>query len=247
MTRLFTFGCSFTNYRWSTWADCLAPEFDYFENWGQQGSGNHFIFNSVFEANLRHQFTEGDTVIVCWTNFYREDRYFKNKWQKLLYEDAKLKNFVDSYVDERGCLIRDLAMMSAVYTLLVNKPNVTWKFLSMCDISKDDVWADQDTVHQDVVSLYQPVVSCVLPSFRSVLRPLGWGGPSPDWIKTRNYDPHPNPQEHLDYVDQVLPGWITKQTTRQLIAQETALLESNRYDLTNHQPVRSGMCSIKRL
>jgi hypothetical protein len=46
MSRLFTFGCSFTNYRWSTWADCLAPEFDYFENWGQSGGGNHYIFNS---------------------------------------------------------------------------------------------------------------------------------------------------------------------------------------------------------
>jgi len=43
MSRLFTFGCSYTNYRWSTWADCLAPEFDYFENWGQSGGGNHYI------------------------------------------------------------------------------------------------------------------------------------------------------------------------------------------------------------
>ena len=43
MSRLFTFGCSFTNYRWSSWADCLAPEFDYFENWGQAGGGNHYI------------------------------------------------------------------------------------------------------------------------------------------------------------------------------------------------------------
>jgi hypothetical protein len=68
MTRLFTFGCSFTNYRWSTWADCLAPEFDYFENWGQSGAGNHYIFNSMMEADQRHQFDEGDTVIVCWTN-----------------------------------------------------------------------------------------------------------------------------------------------------------------------------------
>jgi hypothetical protein len=164
-----------------------------------------------------------------------------------VYDDPKAKNFVDIYVDERGCLIRDLAMMAAVHNLLCSKPNVKWKFLSMCDVTKDNLWANNDTVHQDIVDLYQPVIDNVLPSFRSVLRPLGWGGPSPDWIKTRNYDPHPNPQEHLDYIDKVLPGWITKSTTRQLIAEETALLESNNYELKNHKPLRNGMCAVKRL
>jgi hypothetical protein len=59
MRRLFAFGCSFTNYRWSTWADCLAPEFDYFENWGQAGAGNHYIFNSVMECDQRNHFGRG--------------------------------------------------------------------------------------------------------------------------------------------------------------------------------------------
>ena len=72
MSRLFAFGCSFTNYRWSTWADCLAPEFDNFENWGQSGAGNEFIFNSVMEADQRQQFGTGDTVIVCWTTSTRD-------------------------------------------------------------------------------------------------------------------------------------------------------------------------------
>jgi hypothetical protein len=83
MTRLFAFGCSFTNYRWSTWADCLAPEFDSFENWGQAGGGNHYIFNSVMEADQRHHFGAGDTVIVCWTSFTRDDRYVNGRWHTL--------------------------------------------------------------------------------------------------------------------------------------------------------------------
>jgi hypothetical protein len=247
MKRLFTFGCSFTNYQWSTWADCLAPEFDYFENWGQAGAGNQYIFNSIVEADLRNNFSNGDTVVVCWTNIYREDRYFKNKWNTLFYEDSRLKSFIELCVDERGCLIRDLAVIAVIQNLLSNKPGVTWKFLSMCDITKEDVWANNDTVHQDIVTLYRSVIDSILPSFRSILRPLGWGGDSPDWIKTRNHDPHPNPEEHLEYLDKVLPGWVTKQTTRNLIAEETRLLESNAYQTKNHIPKRTGFCKVRRL
>jgi len=65
MSRLFAFGCSFTNYSWSTWADCLAPEFDYFENWGQSGAGNDFIFNSVMECDQRYNFGANDTVLCA--------------------------------------------------------------------------------------------------------------------------------------------------------------------------------------
>ena len=50
MSRLFTFGCSFTSYHWPTWADILGREYDYFENWGRSGGSNQFIFNSLIEA-----------------------------------------------------------------------------------------------------------------------------------------------------------------------------------------------------
>jgi hypothetical protein len=120
MSRLFAFGCSFTNYRWSTWADCLAPEFDSFENWGQSGAGNHYIFNSIMEADQRHNFSTGDTVVVCWTNVMREDRY-TDRWQTLgnvttcpIYNP----DYVRDAVTERGCLIRDLAMIKATQVLL---------------------------------------------------------------------------------------------------------------------------------
>jgi hypothetical protein len=136
MSRLFAFGCSFTNYRWSTWADCLAPEFNYFENWGQAGGGNHYIFNSVMEADQRHNFGASDTVIVCWTNVMREDRY-TDRWQTLgnvttcsIYNES----YVRDAISERGCLIRDLAMVKATQVLLKQKRNVRWQFLSMCPI-----------------------------------------------------------------------------------------------------------------
>jgi hypothetical protein len=71
---LFTFGCSFTEYIWPTWADILGREFEYYENWGKAGGGNQYIFNSLIECHLRNQLTKDDTVIIRWTSPDREDR-----------------------------------------------------------------------------------------------------------------------------------------------------------------------------
>ena len=251
MSRLFAFGCSFTNYHWSTWADCLAPEFDSFENWGQAGAGNHYIFNSVIEANQRHKFGAGDTVIVCWTNWYREVRYFRNKWVALgsmAYGQIYVKEFIDKFINERGCLIRDLPMILSVKLLLESIPNLNWKFLAMCPILREDLWSTEDTNHTDVVELYSDVISSIGTSFQTVLRPLGWGGPYPGWCElNRNGDQHPNPVEHLAYLDAVLPGWVTKQETRAKMLEETELLEQNKYKLENHIPQRSGQSTVQRL
>jgi hypothetical protein len=219
MRRLFTFGCSFTNYRWSTWADCLAPEFDYFENWAQSGAGNEFIFNSVMEADQRNKFGSDDTVIVCWTTATREDRYVDGRWHTLgnmftcpIYN----KDYLETHIDERGLLIKTLGYIKAVKTLLENR-KTHWKFLSM------------DTI--DSLNIYQDVVDSILPSYKAVLFSKGW--------PNRNGDPHPSPEEHLAYLDAVLPAWVTKQSTRVIMREESINLNKN--------PRKSGMTKVTRL
>lgn len=219
MRRLFAFGCSFTNYRWSTWADCLAPEFDWFENWGQSGAGNEYIFNSVMEADQRYKFKSQDTVIVCWTTATREDRYIDGRWHTLgnmfscpIYN----KEYLDTQVDPKGLLIQTLAYIKAVSVLLEHR-HCEWKFLCMDDL--------------DSLNIYQDTVNLILPSYRSVLFSQGW----PD----RDGDPHPSPAEHLAYLDSVLPGWVTKQSTRVKMHDESINL--------NKDPHRSGMTKVIRL
>ena len=216
---LYTFGCSFTNYRWRTWADCLAPEFDYFENWGQSGGGNEYIFNSVMEADQRQHFGADDTVIVCWTTATREDRYIDGRWHTLgnmfscpIYN----KEYLATHVDHQGLLIKSLAYIKAVKTLLESR-GVQWKFLSIDRF--------------DSLNIYQDVVDSILPSYRDVLCPSGW----PD----RDGDPHPSPAEHVAYLDAVLPGWVTKQSTRVIMREESVNL--------NKDPRKSGMTKVTRL
>jgi hypothetical protein len=235
MSKLYAFGCSFTNYRWSTWADCLAPEFDYFENWGQAGGGNHYIFNSVMEADQHHQFGTGDTVVVCWTDFNRDDRYVKGRWHTLgnifncpIYEPKYLKD----HYDERGYLIRDLAYIKAVKTLLENRPGLTWRFLSMVELMARPWPDDNVSQHRDAMRLYSDVLDTILPGYdKTVFAETGW--------PNRNGDPHPSPEEHLTYLDTVLPGWVTKAETRVKMHEESINL--------NKDPRKTGMTKVTRL
>ena len=235
MSRLFTFGCSFTNYRWSTWADCLAPEFDEFQNWGQSGGGNHYIFNSVVEANQRHCFGAGDTVVVCWTSFTRDDRYVDGRWHTPgnifstpIYDTA----YLQKHFDERGYLIRDLAYISAVKMLLESCPGVIWRFLSMVEIMARPLPNDDSSLHRDVMRLYGNVLDNILPGYdKTVFATTGY----PD----RDGDPHPSPAEHLAYLDAVLPGWVTKAETRAKMNQESVNLRKD--------PAKSGLSKVTRL
>ena len=234
MTRLFAFGCSFTNYRWSTWADCLAPEFDSFENWGQAGGGNHYIFNSVMEADQRHHFGAGDTVIVCWTSLTRDDRYVNGRWHTLgnmfacpIYNTEYLK----THVDERGYLLRDLAFIKAVKILLESRPEVNWQFLSMVEIMARPSQADNVSLHCDVMRLYSDVLDSVAPGYDKTV----FAG---NWPKS-GVDPHPSPAEHLAYLDVVLPGWVTKAETRAKMYEESINLRKD--------PARSGLSKVTRL
>jgi hypothetical protein len=227
---LFTFGCSFTNYRWSTWADILGTQYKEFHNWAQSGAGNHYIFNSIVEANQRHNFTASDTVVVCWTNVMREDRY-TDRWQTLgnvttcpIYNT----DYVRDAVTERGCLIRDMAMIKAAMVLLKTKRNLTWRFISVCPVGNPQQFDNTPSADQDVLSLYQDVLNTMLPSYQEILFKDGW---------RNSGDPHPTPKEHLAYLDQVLPGWVTNDEIRATIVQESK----------NIQMTRTGLSTVTRL
>jgi len=73
MTRLFTFGCSFTKYSWPTWADFLGLEFEIYENWGWAGLGNRAIVERLIECHAKNHFTKDDIVIIQWTSHIRND------------------------------------------------------------------------------------------------------------------------------------------------------------------------------
>ena len=98
--RLFTFGCSITQYDWPTWADIAGTKWNYFENWGEVGAGNHFIFNSIVECDIKNNLTANDTVVIMWTAPARHDFYNGNRWghsQHIFNTDNKIAHCPDGY------------------------------------------------------------------------------------------------------------------------------------------------------
>jgi hypothetical protein len=175
MKRLFTFGCSFTDYRWPTWADIVAREYDHFENWGKSAGGNHFIFNSLVECNQRNTFTKNDTVMICWSNVTREDRYLTDSWLSAgnIFTTAVYpKTWVNEFVTERGCLIRDLAFIKAIDSILKNV-GCNYKFFSIVPIEYNMVDKNQSE-HPDVIELYSDVLDKISPSYFEIIFNYDW-------------------------------------------------------------------------
>jgi hypothetical protein len=149
LRRLFTFGCSFTNYIWPTWADFLGTEFDYFENWGIPGLGNVAIANRLAEAHSKHKFTKDDTIVIQWSSHIRNDYHtfrldprgrisgWKTKGSIFNYINRPVydRRWIDSFFDEQSYLMYSLNSMVLVKSMLENI-GCQWAMTSMSDFSK---------------------------------------------------------------------------------------------------------------
>ena len=122
--RLFTFGCSFTKFKWPTWADIISKDFDEFQNWGQSGAGNCFVLWSLMESIQRNKINSSDTVAIMWTSVGREDRWVNGSWTTpgSIYRETPYNpystDFIQKFADPDGYLIRDMANISAAKKVL---------------------------------------------------------------------------------------------------------------------------------
>jgi hypothetical protein len=207
--RLFTFGCSFTEYKWPTWADLLGQEFQEYYNFGQCGGGNLFIACSIAEANARYKFTPEDTVLVMWTNVTREDRYLDIAWftpGNILNSECYPEDFKEKFITIKGCYVRDLALISATDNMLMGI-DCDYHFMSVVDMDNYDQYenVDKADAFSDITKLYKTTLSKFKPSVHKVVFGYDWwsipmykGGP-------HRQDPHPMPLQHIEYINKVLP------------------------------------------
>jgi len=184
------------------------------------GTGNQFILASITECHQRNQFCPDDTVIVCWTNVMRDDRY-TSQWctRGNIYTHPKYDPaWVRQWITERGCLIRDLAVLSAV-THILKYHKVNWHFLSMVPFDQADQYRATPNTNQDLLSLYREYLSEIKPSFWETLF---------DRVPL-SFDAHPSPADHLRYLDRTLPEFGIPYSTRLKIQQEDAVIRSPGY------------------
>lgn len=220
--RFFAFGCSFTHYKWATWANILGYELDCeFYNFGKSGAGNSFIANTVSQADAYFNFRETDLVVVSWTNISREDRWLENRgWVTPgnIYSQHDYDNaFVKNWANDSHFALRDFSSIHFVKNLLENKTD--YRFLQMCDIVKIiNQWNPSQKTDQkvkNIANLYSESINQILPSFYDVL----WRGNvdnkwKKDWreIHPHYSDGHPTPLEHLQYLQRTISPSISQST-----------------------------------
>jgi len=123
--RLFVFGCSFTQYRWPTWADIIAkdnPHLEYF-NTANSGAGNLYIFNQLSQHINHYEMNSEDLVMIMWSTFYREDRYIEHGWKTPgnIYTQGDYDDeFVAKFCCPRGMTIRDLALVDIATRMMIS-------------------------------------------------------------------------------------------------------------------------------
>jgi hypothetical protein len=231
--RLFAFGCSFTRYYWPTWADILAEDIPYYENWGWGGAGNLYIFNAIMEAHNRHKFTKDDLIVVMWSNKNREDRYVNNQW--LVTPGSNLEKtygaeWVKKFYDDRGCMIRDLAILQSTQ-LFLDTLDCDWINMSINTFANGDLAKIKATAPQyisgkadwnqeviaplhrgvisdlfinlDVIDCYKNVFLKLQPSVFNILQDTTKYKAHP---RPNDGDGHPTPFEILTYLDLIFPG-----------------------------------------
>lgn len=177
MTRLFTFGCSFTNSIRPTWADIVARQYTEFQNWGQAGAGNSFIFYSLMECNKRNKITRDDVVMIMWSSIGREDRYVNGEWLTpgSIYNQTDYdETFVKKFTDPTGYLLRDAAHLAGAKAVL-DAIGCKYYFFSIVpfNVPDDNIFKVFTTEHK-VEKLYSQEFASVRPSVYETIFNCDW-------------------------------------------------------------------------
>ena len=229
--RLFTFGCSFTNYDWPSWANIISYDLNVpLYNYGRCGAGNQFIFNTVMQADAKYQFTNNDLVIVSWTNVAREDKFKENSWVtpgNIYTQNAYSEEYVKKWACPIGYTIRDFAVIKATWELL-DKKNCQFHFLKMIDFTIKNQWITNDIIHlvEKINELYNFYLEKILPSFYQVL----WNNDIKSKLAAERQiygkkfiNGHPSIKEYLIYLENVFEHDFSTATQQQVISADQML------------------------
>lgn len=139
MSRLFTFGCSFTKYHYPTWADIVGSCFNEYQNWARGSAGNNFILSSLQECHARNNLTAADTVIILFAPLTRYDYYQFENWHHEVNAVHKLHS-QDLFSCPRGVTVQNYSWMSCVVEFL-QSAQTNYQLFSWSYLEKNDVYS----------------------------------------------------------------------------------------------------------
>jgi hypothetical protein len=232
MKRLFTFGCSFTQFMWPTWADIIASNnsYDLYENWGRSGSGNLFIFNSIIECNLKRKFTVDDDIFVMWATIHRDDGYRDSKWTGNGGVPAEVILTTGRW-DMQGYQLRDMAFIYAIDQLMASI-GCNLQMMATTDLTDmtatgsnhQDMLTSYKPTTQDIIELYTPTLNKIHPSVHKVCYNNNWRTRP----RFREDNSHPGPGVYMEYLEKIFgPGYISDSTKNTVDIWEKLYVKDN--------------------
>lgn len=242
--RLFTFGCSFTEYRYPTWANIaskMVPNAK-FHNFGKSGAGNTFIANRITETHMKYNLNETDLVLVMWSTFCREDRwipyepryevpawvcpgniYSQDEW--LFTDDHYLKY----YGQPITYLIRDLSTITMAKGYLNSLPCDNFMMLSVPITHQQYI---NDPVTKDMLNAYHPIFDQFPPDMFTYEMNGDWGEVIKYIVSKRSDEPiidyHPTPSNYCNYLKKI--GFPVTAEIEQYAKESTDKLMNIKYD-----------------
>ena len=211
--RLFTIGCSFTEYFYPTWANILSksmPEAKFY-NLGLSGTSNPLIANRLVEANLKIKLCDTDLVIIMWTTVCRETHYARGRWFKpgnIFSQDVYSKEFVDKFADPDGYLMRDLATIEMATSYVNNLPcdyigllSTPIDFQNLSDALFS--WGKVNPITKEIIAVYQDLISTFPKSLYELEMNSDWQPGSTyrsEMFSGVREDYHPNPIRYCNYL-----------------------------------------------
>jgi len=220
--RLFTFGCSFTNYQWPTWANFISLGFEKFQNWGQGGAGNYYIAHRLLECHELNKITKDDHVLIMFSDYNRYDLLKNDHWNthgslyNLHFPDteegrnnrAARESFLDNYWTQQHAVYQTWFMVEFVKRIL-DDIGCKYKFMSAFNIleygeilKKDDDLRESMYANWAVEKLSNILSTTNMRDFKSRRGyefTLNGGNPF--------IDSHPTITDHYNWVKEQMPEY----------------------------------------
>ena len=242
--RFFAFGCSFTSYYWPTWANIISKEFNESYNYGRNGAGNFFIFQSLMEAIIKHKINKDDLVMIMFSNVTREDRYTnKRGWitsGNLYFQNEYDQKFLDKYLCDHGYLMRDLNLVHGC-KLSLNSIGCDYELMSMTPFhsKRSDSYNMTDVDY--LLDFYKEIVNIVHPSVLETIFEGDWNTRdvrpkySVHWQKEKYTDNHPTPLEHLEYLEKIFPNIKFSRETLDFVNQSNEMIFLENFNINAYK------------
>ena len=227
--RLFTFGCSFTSWKWPTWNDYIGLNFDEYYSLGCGGADNKNILYRLLQADRKYKFTSNDCVMVMFTSFNRmsyvsEKDFWIHNIGDLVDHNVKAHPMGKNYNFATAVYDSCIAIQS-IESILKSK-NVKYELLQSMkhDFYNDDFEMSGD-VKEDLNYCLDLFKYPVMENW--VYENYDFDKEKIIWQDEGSRDGNPTMKHHFDFVEEFFPQYITDKVIQYYDIQQENFSDEN--------------------